>query len=180
MTATSASFEQDHVHAVYESIAKDFSRTRHTCWPFVQTFLDQLPVVWTLVSQYYTLITDRINRIEQGSLVLDAGCGNGKYLACSTILPHKSFDPSFRQRELLPDAGRKGKFKAELSDGKDGRIMSIGFDMSSGLLGIAGGNGYEVVRGDCFDMGSWRRGVFVSWTELLPFECGQAASTVLI
>lgn len=40
-----SSFEAAHVHTVYNEIALDFSRTRHSRWPFVQRFLDQLPAV---------------------------------------------------------------------------------------------------------------------------------------
>lgn len=40
-----AEFEAQHVHVVYDQIATDFSRTRHTRWPFVSTFMSQLPAV---------------------------------------------------------------------------------------------------------------------------------------
>lgn len=59
-------YEQTHVHAVYDTIAPHFSSTRHKPWPLVTTFLSSLPA---------------------GSLVLDVGCGNGKYLLPSS-LPH--------------------------------------------------------------------------------------------
>lgn len=58
-------YEQTHVHTVYETIAPHFSSTRHKPWPLVTAFLASLP---------------------PGSLVLDAGCGNGKYLLPDT--PH--------------------------------------------------------------------------------------------
>ncbi|OVA12948.1 Methyltransferase type 11 [Macleaya cordata] len=51
--------EKKYVHRVYDAIAPHFSSTRFAKWPKVSTFLNSLP---------------------QGSLVLDAGCGNGKYL----------------------------------------------------------------------------------------------------
>ncbi|KAL0323188.1 UNVERIFIED_CONTAM: tRNA (carboxymethyluridine(34)-5-O)-methyltransferase [Sesamum angustifolium] len=51
--------EKKYVHRVYDAIAPHFSSTRFAKWPKVQTFLNSLP---------------------SGSLVLDAGCGNGKYL----------------------------------------------------------------------------------------------------
>jgi len=44
---------------VYETIASHFSSTRHSPWPRVVNFINQIPV---------------------GSLVADIGCGNGKYL----------------------------------------------------------------------------------------------------
>ncbi|XAR48594.1 tRNA (carboxymethyluridine(34)-5-O)-methyltransferase [Bertholletia excelsa] len=51
--------EKKYVHRVYDAIAPHFSSTRFAKWPKVATFLNSLPL---------------------GSLVLDAGCGNGKYL----------------------------------------------------------------------------------------------------
>ncbi|CAN1255898.1 tRNA (carboxymethyluridine(34)-5-O)-methyltransferase [Linum perenne] len=51
--------EKKYVHRVYDAIAPHFSSTRFAKWPKVATFLNNLPL---------------------GSLVLDAGCGNGKYL----------------------------------------------------------------------------------------------------
>ena len=52
-------FEEKHVFGVYEEIAAHFSATRYKPWPKVEKFVTSLPV---------------------GSLVLDAGCGNGKNL----------------------------------------------------------------------------------------------------
>lgn len=51
--------EKKYVHRVYDAIAPHFSSTRFAKWPKVANFLNALP---------------------SGSLVLDAGCGNGKYL----------------------------------------------------------------------------------------------------
>lgn len=51
--------EKKYVHRVYDAIAPHFSSTRFAKWPKVSTFLSNLP---------------------SGSVVLDAGCGNGKYL----------------------------------------------------------------------------------------------------
>lgn len=51
--------EKKFVHHVYDAIAPHFSATRFAKWPKVAAFLSSLPL---------------------GSLVLDAGCGNGKYL----------------------------------------------------------------------------------------------------
>jgi len=62
------SFLQQFVHSTYDEIAAHFDHTRHRPWPQVQRFLSLL---------------------SPGSLVLDIGCGNGKYLAarpdCSII-----------------------------------------------------------------------------------------------
>ncbi|XP_027338794.1 tRNA (carboxymethyluridine(34)-5-O)-methyltransferase [Abrus precatorius] len=51
--------EKKFVHHVYDAIAPHFSSTRFAKWPKVAAFLSSL---------------------QSGSLVLDAGCGNGKYL----------------------------------------------------------------------------------------------------
>ncbi|CAM1504199.1 Fc.00g017900.m01.CDS01 [Cosmosporella sp. VM-42] len=58
-------YEATHVHAVYEAIAPHFSSTRHKPWPFVSTFL---------------------NGLRPGSVGLDVGCGNGKYLPVNPAL----------------------------------------------------------------------------------------------
>lgn len=52
-------YEEEHVHEVYEQIASHFSSTRYKAWPIVKSFLLGL---------------------ESGSIGLDIGCGNGKYL----------------------------------------------------------------------------------------------------
>ncbi|XP_057830695.2 tRNA (carboxymethyluridine(34)-5-O)-methyltransferase isoform X2 [Cryptomeria japonica] len=51
--------EKKYVHNVYDAIAPHFSSTRFAKWPKVAKFLDSL---------------------TPGSIILDAGCGNGKYL----------------------------------------------------------------------------------------------------
>lgn len=53
-------YEQENVHQVYEQIASHFSSTRYKPWPIIERFLQDLP---------------------DGSVGLDIGCGNGKYLA---------------------------------------------------------------------------------------------------
>ncbi|GAB1729848.1 hypothetical protein NU195Hw_g2232t1 [Hortaea werneckii] len=53
-------YEELHVHEVYEQIASHFSSTRYKPWPIIERFLNTLP---------------------PGSVGLDVGCGNGKYLA---------------------------------------------------------------------------------------------------
>jgi tRNA (uracil-5-)-methyltransferase TRM9 len=52
-------YEEQHVHEVYEQIASHFSQTRYKPWPIVNDFLLSLAA---------------------GSVGLDVGCGNGKYL----------------------------------------------------------------------------------------------------
>lgn len=50
--------EKKHVHDVYDCIATHFDETRHTYWKMVASFLDN---------------------VAKHSVVLDIGCGNGKY-----------------------------------------------------------------------------------------------------
>ena len=52
-------YEKQHVHEVYDQIASHFSSTRYKPWPIVESFLQSL---------------------TPGSVGLDVGCGNGKYL----------------------------------------------------------------------------------------------------
>lgn len=58
-----AQLEENNVHSVYDCIAPHFSETRHTPWPRVAEFLRSFPT---------------------GSVLLDIGCGNGKYLQCNS------------------------------------------------------------------------------------------------
>lgn len=51
--------ELENVHKVYNEIANHFSETRHSPWPQVNEFIQEF---------------------ENGSVLVDIGCGNGKYL----------------------------------------------------------------------------------------------------
>ncbi|KAK3315304.1 hypothetical protein B0H66DRAFT_340761 [Apodospora peruviana] len=57
--ASAEAYERTHVHGVYEAIAPHFSSTRYKPWPAVAQFL---------------------HAQRPGSVGLDVGCGNGKYL----------------------------------------------------------------------------------------------------
>lgn len=130
-------FEQSHVHQVYDLIAQDFSRTRHTRWPFVETFLESLPPC---------------------SVVLDAGCGNGKYLGVHSCVPcdYQPLRPKIGASSDLASNGAKDHSVTPA-------LLNIGLDMSRGLLGIAAERGHEVVRADCYDSAAcFRPGTIVS------------------
>lgn len=130
--AAALTFEQSHVHQVYDVIASDFSRTRHTRWPFVERFVEQLP---------------------SSSVVLDAGCGNGKYLGVDSCLSC-DYQPA-RPPAALAEAAEATWRKS--------RLLNVGLDMSRGLLEIAAERGHEVVRADCYDSAAcFRPGVVVS------------------
>ncbi|KAH7107560.1 hypothetical protein BKA62DRAFT_610485 [Auriculariales sp. MPI-PUGE-AT-0066] len=58
-----AAFEHNNVHSVYDTIADHFSSTRYKPWPVIATF---------------------VASISAGSIGLDSGCGNGKYLPLNT------------------------------------------------------------------------------------------------
>ncbi|KAI0406295.1 S-adenosyl-L-methionine-dependent methyltransferase [Xylaria palmicola] len=95
-------YEDEHVHSVYESIAGHFSSTRYKPWPFVASFVRE--------------------RVAPGSVGLDVGCGNGKYLG------------------LRPDAGGDG--------GSGGGVHIVGSDRSPSLVGIAASRGHDVAVAD--------------------------------
>ncbi|KAK9462510.1 S-adenosyl-L-methionine-dependent methyltransferase [Lipomyces oligophaga] len=69
--------ENEHVHAVYNRIAPHFSSTRYKGWPVVERYLE---------------------RQEPGSIGLDIGCGNGKYIAASKSVYLLGMD---RSQELV-------------------------------------------------------------------------------
>jgi alkylated DNA repair protein alkB family protein 8 len=82
---TASKLEKEHVHQVYEQIASHFSETRHKPWPLVMSFLDQ--------------------HLSPGSILVDIGCGNGKYLGHHLDVVGIGFDYS---RQLLTFVRQKG------------------------------------------------------------------------
>ena len=78
-------YEDTHVHQVYEHIAPHFSQTRYKPWPLISEFLLSL---------------------SPGSVGLDIGCGNGKYL---DINPDIYIIGSDRSSELVQIAQREKK-----------------------------------------------------------------------
>ncbi|PKA60224.1 alkylated DNA repair protein alkB like 8 [Apostasia shenzhenica] len=76
--------EKNYVHRVYNAIAPHFSSTRFAKWPKVAGFL---------------------NSLHPGSVVLDAGCGNGKYLGFNSSCFFIGCDIS---PPLIDICGRKG------------------------------------------------------------------------
>ncbi|KAL5844162.1 hypothetical protein ACOSQ4_010120 [Xanthoceras sorbifolium] len=78
--------EKKYVHHVYDAIAPHFSSTRFAKWPKVATFLNSLP---------------------SGSLVLDAGCGNGKYLGLNPDCFFVGCDISAPLIKICADRGQE-------------------------------------------------------------------------
>ncbi|XP_055384619.1 alkylated DNA repair protein alkB homolog 8 [Condylostylus longicornis] len=58
-SSKASQIENANVHKVYDKIALHFNETRHTPWPKVATFIESF---------------------KSGAILLDVGCGNGKYL----------------------------------------------------------------------------------------------------
>ncbi|KAI8037588.1 alkylated DNA repair protein alkB homolog 8 [Drosophila gunungcola] len=85
LATQAVSLEQQNVHEVYDKIADHFSETRHTPWPQVAGFLESF---------------------DPQSVVLDIGCGNGKYLGCNPQLLAIGCD---RAQGLLAVGRRKGQ-----------------------------------------------------------------------
>jgi len=87
-------YEQEHVHNVYKAIASHFSSTRYKPWPIIEQFISSLPT---------------------GSIGLDSGTGNGKYLP---LPAHRSTDVFTigldRSLELLSIAQFAGNQRREV------------------------------------------------------------------
>ncbi|KEF51256.1 uncharacterized protein A1O9_12606 [Exophiala aquamarina CBS 119918] len=85
-------YETKHVHEVYEEIAAHFSSTRYKPWPVVDDFLRTRP---------------------PGSVGLDIGCGNGKYLAVNKDVFIVASD---RSNALVKIAGQHEPHNAIIAD----------------------------------------------------------------
>ncbi|ALC42006.1 CG17807 [Drosophila busckii] len=78
--------EKQNVHVVYDQIAQHFSDTRHTPWPKVTEFLQSF---------------------DPHSVLLDVGCGNGKYLNCNTELFSIGCDRSLGLLDVCQGRGQR-------------------------------------------------------------------------
>lgn len=107
--AVAATIENQMVHQVYEEIAGHFSETRHKPWPRVLQFLESLPA---------------------GSVLVDLGCGNGKYLGAREGLFEIGSDFSQNLLQIVTERGHQGVRADMLYSGfRDG--------IAGGLLCIA-------------------------------------------
>ncbi|KAJ8036396.1 Alkylated DNA repair protein alkB-like 8 [Holothuria leucospilota] len=95
--------EQSQVHNVYNEIAPHFSYTRYKPWPFVSSFL---------------------NDLQKGSLVLDVGCGNGKYIGVNPDILMIGCD---RSQELISICADRGH-EALVCDGLSVPMKTNTFD----------------------------------------------------
>ncbi|KAJ7582868.1 S-adenosyl-L-methionine-dependent methyltransferase [Mycena floridula] len=88
------SYEETHVHKVYDEIAAHFSSTRYKPWPIIAQFLSDLPTGW---------------------VGIDSGCGNGKYLPLPTGRPGALWTVGLdRSRNLLQIARNAGEVIREV------------------------------------------------------------------
>ncbi|KAH0810649.1 hypothetical protein GEV33_012138 [Tenebrio molitor] len=83
-SALATKLENQHVHDVYEDIAGHFSETRHKPWPNVLNFVEKLRV---------------------GSVLVDVGCGNGKYFGHNSQIIELGTDRSLKLNELCKERG---------------------------------------------------------------------------
>ena len=113
------------VGAVYNSISADFSRTRYKVWPCVVQFLDRI-------------IDDTTTENSATSSYPLIGEATSSYpLVCEATSSYP----------LVGEIGcGNGKNLAYLS-GANGRIRTLGIDISAELLEICRGKGLEVVLG---------------------------------
>lgn len=96
--------------SVYSSIASHFSATRYKPWPLVTSFLASLP---------------------PGSIGVDVGCGNGKYLHLrNTLHPSLPKEGEEQQNKLYQQAISKPN--AQRND-----CLTIGVDRSAELIDFA-------------------------------------------
>ncbi|RZC36183.1 alkylated DNA repair protein alkB -like 8, partial [Asbolus verrucosus] len=98
--------ESQHVHEVYEDIAGHFSDTRHKPWPNVLDFL---------------------KTFKTGSILVDIGCGNGKYFGYN--------------REIF-----------ETIVARINLIFQVGMDRSFKLNELCKGRGFEIFTGNCLNL----------------------------
>jgi alkylated DNA repair protein alkB family protein 8 len=90
--SAAAAFEAEHVHRVYDRIARHFSDTRYLPWPRMDAFLAAVP---------------------RGSLIADVGCGNGKYMRAARHVTAVGIDASLG---LLQCCRRDGQLSVVQSD----------------------------------------------------------------
>ena len=82
--ACSVDLEKEFVLDTYNQIANEFSQTRYNPWPSVKTFIDSLP---------------------SKSIVLDAGCGNGKNMNIRDDLNFIGIDTSENLLKICQERG---------------------------------------------------------------------------
>ena len=126
---TASQLEQQLVHSVYEEIAGHFSDTRHKPWPRVAAFIQVLQRGGRWWNKYLLIYIQSLPKYE---LLLDLGCGNGKYLGledggggCWEI----GTDYSFNLLQIAASRGHQGVrcdlLSVPLRDGVCGGLICI-------------------------------------------------------
>ncbi|KAK9352373.1 S-adenosyl-L-methionine-dependent methyltransferase [Lipomyces doorenjongii] len=104
--------ENTHVHAIYDEIAPHFSQTRYKPWPIVQRYLESRP---------------------RGSVGLDIGCGNGKYLSVNPEIYILGSDRSSKLIELArtgKEVVKKRFVDVGIADGIEAPFRKSRFDFA--------------------------------------------------
>ena len=81
--AMGKAYEEKHVHKVYQQIAQHFSSTRYKACNNC-CLRKKTPTQFSLnigILQPWPIVERFLGKLEPGSVGLDIGCGNGKYLA---------------------------------------------------------------------------------------------------
>jgi tRNA (uracil-5-)-methyltransferase TRM9 len=110
-------YEETHVHGVYEAIASHFSATRHKPWPFVSSFLASRP---------------------PGSVGLDIGCGNGKNMAVNRDVVMLGCDRSAALVALARDSMCTARYRKHQRQQADGNLPDADADPAPSARIIAG------------------------------------------
>jgi len=84
---SASAIENKMVHEVYENIASHFSETRHTPWPKVLQF---------------------VQSVAPGGVLVDLGCGNGKYLGQTDGVVEIGSDFSHNLLKIVRERGFQG------------------------------------------------------------------------
>jgi tRNA (uracil-5-)-methyltransferase TRM9 len=144
--------EDRHVHAVYDQIASHFSSTRHKVSLLIEAHVAQVNIFF--LCKPWPIIADFLSTIPIGSVGLDAGTGNGKYLPLPLSRPPGSVYTIGldRSRNLLQIARTAGADADETFKTK--------------------WTPREVVWGDVTGKG-WRDGAFVCVFRFLMSICAQ-------
>ncbi|KAH9808670.1 hypothetical protein DFH28DRAFT_993878 [Melampsora americana] len=119
-------YEKNHVHEVYQSIAQHFSQTRYKPWPIVDEFLKKQPM---------------------GSIGLDVGSGNGKYLHGHNLTFNSQ---SLKDSQSIPIGAKDPQVLLN----EESRYLLIGLDRSISLLSLSSNHqsNPELLNGDCLSL----------------------------
>lgn len=126
--------EQQHVHAVYDSIAHHFDKTRYKPWPRIVSFLNGL-------------------RDETGGsvpLICDVGCGNGRYMGDDVYSSASNGTPASNDSSSASSSPER---YGPLETGNHYfNLHRVGGDRSGELLRICREKGFDVAQFDCLNL----------------------------